>query len=126
MFRALRLRPGDVLLAGLRGEVPAGGKVALRPLSYPKELAESEPLDGVPIGDGKDFVKVGSPQAVLETELKHYSTLSSPSLISLVYNGKRYYFEVAETRDAKGRKVDGVKVQDCDVQVEFLKCKLVK
>ena len=127
MFRSLGLRPGEIVLAGLAKQVDDGGKVTLRPLTFKESEAEgSEYNSPIEVGLGSDFLKIASPTAVLETSLKHYSTLTAATVISLVYNDKRYYFEVVETRDKRGRVVEAVKVQDCDVQVEFIKGKVVK
>ena len=128
MFRALGLRPGEPVLVGLRKDPAPGGKVTVRPLHF-KNLPSthmSEASDSVPVGSGLDFLKIASPQSVLETSLKHYSTLSSLTTISLCYNDKRYYFDVIECKDSSGRKADAVKVQDTDLQFEFVRCRTVK
>lgn len=70
----------------------------------------------------RDFAQdISSPQAVLETELRHYSSLTQGSTIAMDYNNKRYWFDVEELRSApRGEKVSMVKVQDCDLATDFL------
>jgi hypothetical protein len=105
MMRALALKPMDVVDISLIQNVPAGSLVQLRPHS-------------------SEFTKIANPQAVLETELKHYSSLTRGSTIAFDYSGKRYWFDVVDLRSApRGEKVPMVKVQDCDVVTEFLKAK---
>ncbi|GMH90653.1 hypothetical protein TrVE_jg5960 [Triparma verrucosa] len=125
-FRALGLRPGEVVRCHLETTIPKGGRIKLRPLTFKNEI-ESE--DGCRVGTAKEFMSIDNHQAVLETELKHYSTLTSGSVVSFKFGDARYFFKVEETREGKKgeRKVkDGVKVMDCDVIVEFLKEKIVK
>merc|ERR1711865_1201875 len=63
-------------------------------------------------------------QAVLETELRHYSSLTRGVVIAFDYNGKRCWFDVEELRSApKGEKQSMVKLQDCDVATDFLLAK---
>jgi Ubiquitin fusion degradation protein UFD1 len=69
----------------------------------------------------KDF---SNPQAVLETELRHYSSLTAGSTIAMDYNKKRYWLDVVELRSApRGVKVPMIKVQDCDIATDFLTSK---
>ena len=71
-----------------------------------------------------NFLKINNHQAVLETELRHYSSLVRGSVIPFDYNGERYHFDVVELRSAPdGKRVSMAKVQDCDIAVEFLKPK---
>ena len=105
MMIALGLKPRDVVDVKLIQTVPAGSAVKLRPHS-------------------SEFVKIGNHQAVLETELKHYSALTRGSTIPFDYNGKRYYFDVVDLRSApRGEKVPMAKVQDCDIAAEFIRPK---
>jgi len=110
MMRALQLKPLDQVDIQLIKTIPPGSLVKLRPHS-------------------SDFSKdISNAQAVLETELRHYSSLTKGSTIAFDYNGKRYWFDVEELRSApKGEKQSMVKLQDCDVATDFLMAKdLVK
>ncbi len=105
MMQALALKPRDVVDVRLIQTVPAGSAVKLRPHS-------------------SEFVKIANHQAVLETELKHYSALVRGSSIPFDYNGKRFYFDVVDLRSApRGEKVPMAKVQDCDIAAEFIRAK---
>lgn len=105
MMQALALKPRDVVDVKLIQTVPAGSAVKLRPHS-------------------SEFVKIGNHQAVLETELKHYSALTRGCTIPFDYLGKRYYFDVVDLRSApRGEKVPMAKVQDCDIAAEFIRAK---
>lgn len=103
MMRALGLQPRDVVDVKLATNVPPGSLAKLRPHS-------------------SSFAKdISNPQAVLETELRHYSSLTKGSTIAFDYNSKRYWFDVVELRSApRGEKQPAVKVQDCDVATDFL------
>ena len=103
MMRALRLKPLDFVDVQLITTVPPGSMAKFRPHS-------------------SDFAKdISNPQAVLETELRHYSSLTKGTSIAFDYNGKRYWFDVEELRAApKGEKQPMVKVQDCDLATDFL------
>jgi hypothetical protein len=106
MMRALGLHPMDIVDVKLVQSVPPGSLARLRPHSaaFAKEIS--------------------NPQAVLETELRHYSSLTSGSAIAFDYNGKRYWFDVEELRSApRSEKVPMVKVQDCDLRTDFLTAK---
>lgn len=106
MMRALGLRPRDVVDVQQIVSVPAGSLVKFRPLTE------------------QTMRDMANPQAVLETELRHYSALTKGSTIAFDYNKKRYWFEVAECRSApRGEKKDMVKVQDCDVASDFMTAK---
>jgi hypothetical protein len=105
MMQSLALKPRDVVDVKLIQTVPAGSAVKLRPHS-------------------SEFVKIANHQAVLETELKHYSALVRGSTIPFDYNGKRFYFDVVDLRSApRGEKVPMAKVQDCDIAAEFIRAK---
>lgn len=102
MMRALGLRPLDVVEVDYVDSIPKGSLVRLRPHS-------------------EKFSKIANPQAVMETELKHYSSMTAGSTIAMDYNGETYWFDVVELRSApKGEKVPMVKLQDCDVSTDFL------
>ena len=106
MMRALGLRPRDVVDVQQITTIPAGSMVKFRPLT------------------AQTMLDMENPQAVLETELRHYSSLTKGSTIAFDYNKKRYWFEVAECRSApRGEKKPMVKVQDCDVASDFMTAK---
>ena len=105
MFKALGLRPRDVVDIRLATKTPPGSAVRLRPHTAA-------------------FVNIGNHQAVLETELKHYSALTLGSTIPFDYRGERYYFDVVDLRSApRGERVPMAKVQDCDIAAEFVRAK---
>jgi hypothetical protein len=106
MMRALGLKPRDVVQVDLIENVPSGSLAKLRPHS-------------------SQFAKdISNPQAVLETELRHYSALTQGSTIAFDYNKQRYWFDVVETRSApRGEKQPMIKVQDCDIATDFLPAK---
>jgi hypothetical protein len=103
MMRALGLKPLDFVDVQLITSIPPGSMAKFRPHS-------------------SEFAKdISNPQAVMETELRHYSSLTKGSTIAFDYNGKRYWFDVEELRAApKGEKQPMVKVQDCDLATDFL------
>mmetsp|Transcript_13430 Transcript_13430/g.13619 ORF Transcript_13430/g.13619 Transcript_13430/m.13619 type:complete len:303 (-) Transcript_13430:415-1323(-) len=105
MMSALGLRPRDIVSVRLIQDVPPGSSVRLRPHKT-------------------EFTSIGNHQAVLETELKHYSALVKGTTIPFDYNGKRYWFDVVDLRSApRGERVDMAKVQDCDIAAEFVRAK---
>jgi hypothetical protein len=106
MMRALGLQPRDVVDVKLTTTVPPGASAKLRPHT-------------------SDFAKdISNTQAVLETELRHYSSLTEGTAIAFDYNRKRYWFTVEELRAApRNEKVPYVKVQDCNLSTDFLKAK---
>ena len=105
MFKALGLRPRDVVDIRLATKTPPGSAVRLRPHT-------------------SAFINIGNHQAVLETELKHYSALTLGSTIPFDYRGERYYFDVVDLRSApRGERVPMAKVQDCDIAAEFVRAK---
>lgn len=106
MMRALGLHPRDIVDVKLAPTIPSGSMVKFRPHS------------------SSFATDIANPQAVMETELRHYSSLTKGSTIAFDYNGKRYWFDVAELRAApRGEKQPMVKVQDCDVASDFLPSK---
>ena len=103
MMRALGVKPRDIVQVELIETVPPGSLARLRPHS------------------SQFAADIANPQAVLETELRHYSALTKGSTIAFDYNKKRYWFDVVELRSApRGEKQPMVKVQDCDVATDFL------
>ena len=105
MMKALGLRPRDVVDIRLVTTTPPGSAVRLRPHT-------------------SAFVNIGNHQAVLETELKHYSALTLGSTIPFHYRGETFYFDVVDLRSApRGEKVATAKVQDCDIAAEFVRPK---
>lgn len=105
MMLALALKPRDVVDVRLKQDVPSGSAVQLRPHTTA-------------------FTKIANHQAVLETELKHYSALTRGTTIPFDYNRQRYYFDVVDLRSApRGEKVPMAKVQDCDIAAEFVRPK---
>jgi len=105
MIAALALQPFSVVDVRMVTTIPPGSMVRLRPHS-------------------SDFVKIANHQAVLETELKHYSALTKGCTIPFDYIGKRFYFDVVELRSApRGERVPMAKVQDCDIAAEFVRAK---
>jgi Ubiquitin fusion degradation protein UFD1 len=106
MMRALGLKARDVVDVRLITDVPPGSFVKFRPLTE------------------QTIKDMANPQAVLETELRHYSSFTKGSTIAFDYNKKRYWFEVVECRSApRGEKKPMIKAQDCDVATEFLPAK---
>jgi hypothetical protein len=105
MFKSLGLRPFDVVDVRLVTSTPSGSAVRLRPHS-------------------SKFLAIGNHQAVLETELKHYSALTLGSTIPFDYRGERYYFDVVDLRSSpRGERVATAKVQDCDIAAEFVRAR---
>lgn len=106
MMRAMGLQPRDIVDVKMIETVPPGSMAKLRPHS------------------SKFAVEIANPQAVLETELRHYSSLTKGATIAFDYNSKRYWFDVVELRSApRGEKQSMVKVQDCDIATDFLPAK---
>ena len=106
MMRSLGVRPLDVVDVKLISTVPPGSLARLRPHS------------------SKFSTDIANPQAVMETELRHYSSLTKGSTIAFDYNDKRYWFDVVELRAApRGDKQPIVKVMDCDLATDFLPAK---
>jgi hypothetical protein len=106
MMRALGLHPRDVVDVKLHSTVPPGSFARFRPHS-------------------SEFSKnIANPHAVLETELRHYSSLTKGSTIAFDYQGTRYWFDVVELKSApRGEKQPFVKVMDCDLASDFLPAK---
>jgi ubiquitin fusion degradation protein 1 len=105
MMRSLGLHPRDIVDVKLHMAVPPGSFAMFRPHSSFSE-------------------GIANPSAVLETELRHYSSLTKGSTIGFDYQGTRYWFDVVELRSApRGEKQPAVKVQDCDLSTDFVKAK---
>lgn len=106
MMRALGLKARDVVDVSMVTNIQSGSMAKLRPLS------------------SKTMQEIANPQAVLETELRHYSSLTKGSTIAFDYNKKRYWFDVAQVRSSpRGEKQSFIKVQDCDIRTDFLPAK---
>ena len=106
MMRALGLQPLDIVDVKLITTVPPGSLAKLRPHS------------------SKFSTDIANPQAVMETELRQYSSLTKGATIAFDYNEKRYWFDVVELRAApRGEKQPMVKVMDCDLATDFLPAK---
>jgi hypothetical protein len=103
MMRSLGLRPRDIVQVELCQTAAKGSEAKFRPHS-------------------SEFVKeISNPIAVLETELRHYSSLTLGSTIAFDYNKKRYWFDVADVRSHPGKeKQPFIKTQDCDISTGFL------
>lgn len=111
MMRALGVQPRDVVQVDLCRDdspyaVPKGTMAKLRPHS-------------------SAFTKtISNTQAVLETELRHYASLTTGTTIAFDFNNVRYWFDVVELRGApRGEKVPYVKVQDSDLATDFMTAK---
>lgn len=106
MMRALGLHPRDVVDVKLLTALPPGSFARFRPHS-------------------SEFSKnIANPHAVLETELRHYWSLTKGSTIAFDYEGTRYWFDVVELKSApRGEKQRMVKVMDCDLASDFLPAK---
>ena len=106
MMRSLGLQPRDVVDVRLITTVSPGSLAKLRPHS------------------SKFGIEIANPQAVMETELRHYSALTRGSTIAFDYNRKRYWFDVVDLRAApRGEKQPMIQVQDCDIATDFLPAK---
>jgi len=99
VMKSLRLRPRDVVRM-MHLVLPPGGLVKFRP-------------------HGAEFTKLANHQAVLETELKHYSALTAGTTIAFKYRDRTYKMDVEELL-SDGKLVDMVCVQDCDIATDFL------
>ena len=105
MFVSLGLRPYDVVDVRLVTKTPPGSAVRLRPHT-------------------SAFLNINNHQAVLETELKHYSALTLGTTIPFDYRGERYHFDVVDLRAApRGERVPTAKVTDCDIATEFVRAR---
>ena len=110
MMRALGVRPGEIVQVDLITTTPPGSLAKFRPHS------------------AKFAKAISNPQAVMETELRHYSSLTRGSTIAMDYNGQRYWFDVVDCRtpssSTKGggvsESVPFIKCQDCDIATDFL------
>jgi len=98
MMRALRLSPREVVeVTWCR--LREGAQVTLRPKT-------------------KDFSSWANPQAVMESELKYYSSLTVGSTIMIGYKGSEHALEVAKVM-AGEQQLDGANIQDVNVAVDF-------
>lgn len=99
MLKALRLRPRDVVEVRLAA-LPKGGLIKLRPHS-------------------SDFLKLSNHQAVMETELKHYSCLTEGATVKIKYRDTVYELDVEELL-SDGKPVGALCIEDTDVATDFL------
>ena len=107
MLRELRVLPYDVLL-----------------VTWVK-LNDGVTIELQPHQDA--FLKLANPRAVLEAELKYYSSATRLSTISLLHDGAQYDFDVTATVGKDGLKVDeynpekceAVAIQDADVSLDL-------
>ncbi|CAM9536189.1 unnamed protein product [Pylaiella littoralis] len=99
MMKALRLRPRDIVL--YRHKVlTKGGTILLQPHS-------------------SEFLKMSNHQAVMETELRHYSAITRGTTVAFRYRKTLYKFNVLECIDTDGKSQEAVCVQDSDVATDF-------
>lgn len=106
MMRALGLHPRDIVNVQMITTVPPGSSAKFRPHST-------------------DFANnIDNPQAVMETELKHYSSLTKGASIAMDYNGQRYWLDIVDIKSSpRNERVSWIKVQDCNVSTDFLTAK---
>eukprot|EP00613_Pedinella_sp_CCMP2098_P034771 CAMPEP_0171736526 /NCGR_PEP_ID=MMETSP0991-20121206/32311_1 /TAXON_ID=483369 /ORGANISM="non described non described, Strain CCMP2098" /LENGTH=330 /DNA_ID=CAMNT_0012333211 /DNA_START=17 /DNA_END=1009 /DNA_ORIENTATION=+ len=98
MMTALKLKPREVIeLTWCR--LREGKQVTLKPHT-------------------KDFVNWANPQAVMESELKYYSSLTLGSTIVIDYKGAKHALEVVRVVDGE-EQLDGANIQDVNVAVDF-------
>mmetsp|Transcript_20765 Transcript_20765/g.63156 ORF Transcript_20765/g.63156 Transcript_20765/m.63156 type:complete len:324 (-) Transcript_20765:49-1020(-) len=98
MMRALGLKPRDVVtLKHLK--LPPASLVKFRPV---KKMLLTQP------------------RAVLENELKHYSTVTKGSTVAFHYNDKVYEMVVEGVKAGREGDVDGASIEDTDVSTELL------
>uniref|UniRef100_A0A7S2UZC1 Ubiquitin fusion degradation protein UFD1 N-terminal subdomain 2 domain-containing protein n=1 Tax=Fibrocapsa japonica TaxID=94617 RepID=A0A7S2UZC1_9STRA len=99
MMKSLGLRPRDV--------------VRMRHFVLPQgTMAKLQPHHS-------DFLKLTNHRAVLESELRHYSSLTTGSTIAFRYRKKKYFFDVVEVM-SDGKIQDAICVQDCNVAADFV------
>ncbi|CAN0035964.1 unnamed protein product [Ectocarpus sp. 12 AP-2014] len=99
MMKALRLRPRDIVLYRHK-DLTKASKIVLQPHS-------------------SAFLKMSNHQAVMETELRHYSAITRGTTVAFRYRKTLYKFNVLECIDADGKSQEAVCVQDSDVATDF-------
>ncbi|CEM16436.1 unnamed protein product [Vitrella brassicaformis CCMP3155] len=99
MMAALNLMPRDLLYCEFV-RLPEGTTVTFQP-------------------HNSAFLKMSNHQAVLERELRHYSSLTAGSTIVIKYNRRNFLIDVVEVKSGS-EAYDGVCVQDCDVSTDFI------
>uniref|UniRef100_A0A7R9UCA8 Uncharacterized protein n=2 Tax=Pinguiococcus pyrenoidosus TaxID=172671 RepID=A0A7R9UCA8_9STRA len=98
MMRALGLKPRDEIVLKHR-KLPAARQVKFRPLKR---------------------MKLSQPRAVLENELKHYSTVTRGSTVTFHYNGRLYEMIVEDVNAGRQGAVEAASIEDTDVTTEIL------
>eukprot|EP00752_Nemacystus_decipiens_P005139 g4663.t1 len=99
MMKALRLRPRDIVLYRHK-DLTKAATIVLQPHS-------------------SAFLKMSNHQAVMETELRHYSAITRGTTVAFRYRKKLYKFNVLECIDTDGKSQETVCVQDSDVATDF-------
>ncbi|CAM9256282.1 unnamed protein product, partial [Scytosiphon promiscuus] len=99
MMKALRLRPRDIVLYRHK-DLTKASKIVLQPHT-------------------SSFLKMSNHQAVMETELRHYSAITRGTTVAFRYRKKLYKFNVLECIDVDGKSQEAVCVQDSDVATDF-------
>ena len=98
MMRTLKIEPRDVVeLTWVR--LREGAQITLKPLT-------------------KDFSNWANPQAVMESELRYYSSLTVGSTIVIDYKGGQHCLEVVKVMDGE-QQLDGANIQDVNIAVLF-------
>jgi ubiquitin fusion degradation protein 1 len=120
MFLSLNIAPGSVVSVGLyRNPLSSGGTISLTPLCIPFSSTNGG------VSDARIIPKQTEASALLETHLKHYSTLTVNTIIPINYNNKVYYFRVRQLKDERDVGVRRIKCVDCDVRVVFDQGKVI-
>lgn len=98
MMQTLCIKPRDVVeLTWVR--LREGAQVTLKPRT-------------------KQFSSWANPQAVMESELKYYSSLTVGSTIAIEYKGDRHALEVVKLMNGE-EQMDGANIYDVNVAVDF-------
>eukprot|EP00918_Siedleckia_nematoides_P022803 GHVU01049089.1.p1 GENE.GHVU01049089.1~~GHVU01049089.1.p1 ORF type:complete len:431 (+),score=66.64 GHVU01049089.1:49-1293(+) len=101
MLRALHISPFSRVLVCRSAALPKASLVSLRPADA-------------------DFLAATDQRRILEGELRHYSTLGRGTRVALCFRHKTFEFLVEALRDAEGRSVNAVSIQDADVSTDIL------
>ena len=98
MMHTLQIKPRDVVeLTWVR--LREGAQITLKPHT-------------------KDFSNWANPQAVMESELKYYSSLTVGSTIVIDYKEGHHRLEVVKVMDGE-QQLDGANIQDVNIAVDF-------